>query len=62
MFTVLSLQEAKEITGGNPYIWQCWDTKGNEYWDTEPNSAGCKNSVTGEWKTGTKKQRKGGGK
>ena len=59
MFTVLSTQEAEKITGGNNYIWKCWDTKGNVYWDTEPNNKGCENSLTGEWKTGKKSQRKG---
>lgn len=60
MYTVISTQEAKKVIGGNPYIWKCWDKKGNEYWDTQPNTAGCQNSSTGEWKTGRKSQRKGG--
>lgn len=60
MYNVLSNDESSKIIGGNPYIYKCWDTKGKEYWDTQPSRAGCENTKTGAWETGKKKQRSGG--
>jgi len=52
MFKKIAMQNAQEVVGGNPYIYQCYNTKGEVYWDTKPNSAGCTNSQTGAWEKG----------
>ncbi len=55
MFQKISMQDAQKVVGGNPYIYKCYDTRGNEYWDTKPNSAGCLNTLTGQWEKGSGK-------
>lgn len=57
MIVILTQQESQKVIGGNNYIYKCWTSKGQEYWDTEPNTAGCTNTKTGAWETGKKKQR-----
>ncbi|QGY32145.1 hypothetical protein [Pantoea cypripedii] len=60
MYSVLSQLQAQEITGGNDLIYKCWDSRGNEYWSSIPNSEGCLNSQTGQMEYGTSGQPKKG--
>lgn len=59
MFTVLSNQEAKEITGGfwsrTSLKYECRSKKGRIYYDNQPHQNGCLNQLTGKWERGKKK-------
>lgn len=55
MFKQINIQEAKQVVGGNPYIYKCYSSKGEVYWDYKPNSAGCTNTTTGAWEKGSGK-------
>lgn len=62
MFKIIDVAAARDVIGGNNYIYQCWDKKGNVYWDNRPNAAGCTNSVTGQTEYDKKNPQRGGGK
>lgn len=58
MITKLNEQQSKSVIGGNNYYFKCWTSKGKEYWDTQPNNAGCTDSRTGQTVKGSAPQRK----